>query len=172
LAVLHRHVEVDADQYPLALDAFGIDRLEIAHSFFFLITKTSTSPSRAVETSSWPVWRQYAGKSCSAALSVARTVSSPPGSSSRILRLARSTGSGQARPVASYSRRSVTGRSAVRVIVLHRFGHPSLDVGKAGLVGRMGAEPLRCRAAAAAGAHAFPEMDRLVRVVAGERHQD
>src|SRR6185312_7587557 len=63
------------------------------------------------------------------------------------------------------------GGSSGTAIVFHRLGHPAADVLDAGLVGWMGAEPLGLSAALVRGAHAFPETDRLVRVVAGARHQ-
>src|SRR5450631_274082 len=130
------------------------------------MTNISTLPSRRLETNSWPVCLQYAGKSCSAAGSVARTVSSPPTGSSRSLRLARSTGSGQSSPDASYSRVSVTGS-----IILHGFGKPPTNIGESRGVRRMRAQPFRLPTSGVGGVHALPHRNRLARVVAGQRHQ-
>src|SRR5260370_7344883 len=129
------------------------------------MTNISTSPSRRLETSSWPVCLQYAGKSCSAAGSVARRVSSAPTGSSRRLRLARSNGSGQRSPVASYSRVSVTGS-----IILHGFGQPLTNIGESRGVRRMRAQPLGLAAPGVGGVHALPHDDRLARIVPRHPH--
>ena len=67
------------------------------------MTKLNTPPSSLQASSAWPVSRQNAWKSATAARSVASTRSRSPGAMPRSARLARSTGSGQLIPFTSSS---------------------------------------------------------------------